>query len=83
MIVGVNVEVSADIDRARKVFLYFFNAGFKKAQGRDKFSLSTAGWEVNSYVGSRAKSREGEEEREHSRRGGREDLDEGVKFRPP
>ena len=82
MIVGVNVEVSADIDRARKVFLYFFNAGFKKAQGRDKFRLSTAGWEVNSYVG-RAKSREGEEEREHSRRGGREDLDEGVKFRPP
>ena len=54
MIVGVNVEVSADIDRARKVFLYFFNAGFKKAQGRDKFSLSTAGWEVDSNVGSRA-----------------------------
>ena len=34
-------------------------------------------------MGSRAKSREGEEEREYGRRGGREDLDEGVKFRPP
>ena len=54
MIVGVNVEVSADIDRAGKVFLYFFNAGFKEAQGRDKFSLSTTGWEVDSNVGSRA-----------------------------
>ena len=54
MIVGVDVEVSSDINGARKVFLDIFNAGLKNAQGRDKFSLSTAGWEVNSDVGSRA-----------------------------
>ena len=54
MIVGVNVEVSSDIDGTRKVFLDIFNAGLKNAQGRDKFDLSTAGWEVNSDVGSRA-----------------------------
>ena len=54
LIVGVDVEVSSDINGTRKVFLDIFNAGLKNAKGRDKFSLSTAGREVDSDVGSRA-----------------------------